>query len=94
MTEMTEQLILAIHQYLARTPSKIMLVNFEDLFGQLWQINIPATIAEYPNWRRKLKVSLEMWQEHSTLNSISKMLQTERPKKLVQSKIEAFTEQL
>ena len=52
--EMTPQLALAIFKYLARTPSQVMVVQPEDVFGQLDQINLPGTTDQYPNWRRKL----------------------------------------
>jgi (1->4)-alpha-D-glucan 1-alpha-D-glucosylmutase len=56
--EMTPALSRAVHLYLARTPAKIMLVQLEDLVGQLDQVNVPGTTDEYPNWRRKLPVTL------------------------------------
>ncbi len=90
-TAMSPQLILAVHQYIARTPSKMMMVNFEDVFGQLWQINMPATIDEYPNWRRKLVVSLEKWPENKMINSIALMLKAER---LIKTERLLNTEQL
>ncbi|CCQ73880.1 4-alpha-glucanotransferase [Magnetospira sp. QH-2] len=46
-------MILAVHRFLARTPSLMTVVQFEDLFGQEEQANMPATIDEHPNWRRR-----------------------------------------
>ncbi len=49
------------HAFLARTPSKIMMVQPEDVFEVLEQANLPGTIDQHPNWRRKLPVPLERW---------------------------------
>lgn len=56
---LTQELIRAIHQYLAKTPSIIQLFQFEDVLEQLDQVNLPGTTTEYPNWQRKLPVYLE-----------------------------------
>ena len=51
-----------VHAFLARTPSRLLAFQLEDVFGTLEQINMPTTTAErYPNWRRKLPVDLEDW---------------------------------
>ncbi|WP_424629310.1 4-alpha-glucanotransferase [Bradyrhizobium sp. SYSU BS000235] len=49
--------------YLARTKSRILGVEIEDLLGVIDQPNIPGTINEHPNWRRRLPVSLEEWSQ-------------------------------
>jgi (1->4)-alpha-D-glucan 1-alpha-D-glucosylmutase len=59
--EMTPELMLAIHAYLARSPAKIMMVQMEDVLGQLEQVNLPGTTDQYPNWQRKLPLNLEEW---------------------------------
>ena len=52
----------AVHAYLARTPSRLMSFQLEDVFGVIDQINMPSTRGDrYPNWRRKLPVDLEDW---------------------------------
>lgn len=40
---------------LAHAPSPLKLVAVEDLTGAVEQPNIPGTIDEHPNWRRRLK---------------------------------------
>jgi 4-alpha-glucanotransferase len=37
----------------------MMLLNQEDLFKETEQQNLPGTTAEYPNWRRKMRFSIE-----------------------------------
>jgi 4-alpha-glucanotransferase len=44
----------SLYRHLARTPSKILMVQLEDLLGVTEQVNMPGTIDEHPNWRRKL----------------------------------------
>jgi 4-alpha-glucanotransferase len=50
---------LAAHRFLARTPSRLLLVQLEDVLDQRDQMNLPGTIDEHPNWRRRLTVSLQ-----------------------------------
>jgi 4-alpha-glucanotransferase len=59
LPEMTPELCLAIHAYLARTSCWIVLVALEDVIGEVAQANLPGTLDVYPNWSRKLAVPLE-----------------------------------
>jgi (1->4)-alpha-D-glucan 1-alpha-D-glucosylmutase len=52
-------LIEAVHCYLAKAPCRLMLVQLEDLAGEIEQMNLPGTIDEHPNWRRKLRWSVD-----------------------------------
>lgn len=52
-------LITACHRFLARAPSLLMLANLDDLAAEVSQVNVPGTVLEYPNWRRRLSLSLE-----------------------------------
>ncbi|TAD73610.1 MAG: 4-alpha-glucanotransferase [Sphingomonadales bacterium] len=40
--------------HIASTPSAIALVSLEDMLGLDEQPNLPGTITEHPNWRRRL----------------------------------------
>ena len=55
---MNEALSIAIHRYLARTPSFLMMVSLDDALGAPEQMNLPGTIFEHPNWRRKLPLGV------------------------------------
>ena len=44
--------------HIARTPSALALVSLEDLLGEAEQPNLPGTITEHPNWRRRLEQPL------------------------------------
>jgi 4-alpha-glucanotransferase len=62
--ELTGELHNAVVGFLASTPSKLMVLNQEDLLKQAEQQNLPGSTAEYPNWRRKMKCTVEeLWTE-------------------------------
>jgi len=46
-----EQTILALYQYLSRTPSRLLGVSLTDAVGDRRTQNQPGTTDEYPNWR-------------------------------------------
>jgi 4-alpha-glucanotransferase len=48
-----------VANFLARTKSRLLAVSLEDLLGVVDQPNIPGTIDEHPNWRRRLPVPIE-----------------------------------
>lgn len=56
---LTAALVEAIHGWLASTPSRLMMVQPEDWIGALEQNNLPGTVDEHPNWRRKLALSID-----------------------------------
>lgn len=49
-----DRLSLAAHLFIARTPSRIMMVQLEDVLGLTLQMNLPGTTDQHPNWRRRL----------------------------------------
>ena len=49
----------SVANFLARTPSRLLAISLEDLLGLVEQPNIPGTVDEHPNWRRRLPVSLQ-----------------------------------
>ena len=60
--ELTGELHNAIVGFLASTPSKLMLLNQEDLLKETEQQNLPGTTEQYPNWRRKMLCTVEeLW---------------------------------
>jgi 4-alpha-glucanotransferase len=54
-----EDVIVAMHRLLARTPCLLRLVSPYDVLGEPRQPNLPGTIDQYPNWRLPLPASLE-----------------------------------
>ncbi len=57
--ELTPEIHNAIAGFLALTPCVLWLVNQEDITREPYQQNLPGTTAEYPNWSRKMRWSLE-----------------------------------
>ncbi|MBR1151910.1 4-alpha-glucanotransferase [Bradyrhizobium sp. JYMT SZCCT0428] len=49
----------SVANFLARTPSRLLAIALEDFLGLVDQPNIPGTVDEHPNWRRRLPVPLE-----------------------------------
>ena len=71
-------LVEAAYKFLASTKSKLVMVQLEDIFGQIEQMNLPGTYLEYPNWRRKLPVKLEDFLSHERLRLVCKNMNDER----------------
>jgi 4-alpha-glucanotransferase len=49
----------AVVDFLARTKSRLLAISLEDLLGVTDQPNIPGTVDEHPNWRRRLPVAID-----------------------------------
>jgi (1->4)-alpha-D-glucan 1-alpha-D-glucosylmutase len=49
------------HAFIARTPAKLAMLQPEDVLEMLDQANLPGTVDQHPNWRRKLPLALEGW---------------------------------
>jgi 4-alpha-glucanotransferase len=76
---MTTELCQAIHLYLARTPSCIVLANFEDGLGELSQTNLPGTVDSHPNWTRKYAVRVDEMFCDERLRQLGAVLRSTRP---------------
>jgi 4-alpha-glucanotransferase len=51
--------IAALVAFLGATPCPLAVIALDDILGVRDQVNIPATVAQHPNWRRKLPVAIE-----------------------------------
>jgi 4-alpha-glucanotransferase len=76
---MTTDLCQAIHIYLARTPSYIMLANLEDGLGELSQTNLPGTVNSHSNWTRKYTVRVDEMLYDERLRQLGAVLRLTRP---------------
>lgn len=74
-----EDLVVATHRFLARAPSRLFAVRLEDLAGEMHPVNLPSTVDEYPNWRRRLGVTLEDLPQTTLFKDITAGLRAERP---------------
>jgi 4-alpha-glucanotransferase len=48
-----------VNRFLAHSMANIVLVNVEDLWGEVLPQNVPATNKERPNWRRRIRPGIE-----------------------------------
>ena len=69
--------LISVLRYLARTRSQILAIQTEDILGLQDQPNIPGTIDEHPNWRRRLPITLDEFAGHETLHRIATVLAQE-----------------
>jgi (1->4)-alpha-D-glucan 1-alpha-D-glucosylmutase len=75
----TARIVEAVHAYLAAAPSALMMVQLEDAAGVVEQANMPGTVAEQPNWRRKLPLALRELAESERMQGLSAHLRAVRP---------------
>ncbi|HEX2198668.1 MAG TPA: malto-oligosyltrehalose synthase, partial [Burkholderiales bacterium] len=62
------------HAFLARTPSKILMVQPEDVLELEEQANLPGTVDQHPNWRRKLPLALERWAGDARMQALAEAM--------------------
>ncbi|MEO1460484.1 MAG: 4-alpha-glucanotransferase, partial [Pseudomonadota bacterium] len=61
----------AIHALMARASSALVAVQIDDVLGTLEQPNIPGTIDEHPNWRRRHEAAAESLTDHPGFRRIA-----------------------
>jgi 4-alpha-glucanotransferase len=66
----SEELFQKLTRTAAIGPSKVLLINLEDLWEESEPQNIPGTWKEYPNWRRKLAWDIEAWSGASAIQDL------------------------
>jgi len=79
-TELTTGLAAAVHAYLARTPCRLLAVQFEDLCGAEAPVNVPGTSDQYPNWRLRAPAPIETASQGEHWFSIIEAVNRERPR--------------
>jgi 4-alpha-glucanotransferase len=77
LRELSPRLVLAVHRFLGRTPSKMVAVSLDDILGVLDQQNIPGTEHEYPNWRQRMPIPLEEVFRNETAQALARMFMEE-----------------
>ena len=68
----------AIHVYLARTASRLLLIQTADLLAETEQVNLPGSGDRYPNWRRRQPLQLEHWLERPEIQGLFAAVRAER----------------
>lgn len=64
----------ALQLHLAAGSSALLSVQLEDWLEMDTPVNIPGTVDEYPNWRRKLSMNLDDIFSKEQVNCITKQL--------------------
>lgn len=78
--ELTDALTRSLHLTLAEAPPMLLSIRPEDVLGQLEPINMPGTgDAEFPNWRRKLPLTLREMATDTRLLDLARAIATTRP---------------
>jgi 4-alpha-glucanotransferase len=67
-----EHFVEGCYSYLAATNSLLTLIQLDDVLGETEQVNVPATTAEYPNWRRRYRLDLESISSGTLLSNLCK----------------------
>lgn len=71
---MTPAISQAIHHFLASTGSALLGLQPEDWLGMEKPVNVPGTVDEYPNWRRKIRVPLEKMFTYKKVQALLKVV--------------------
>ena len=65
-------------KYMASSPAPAVLVNLEDLWGELLPQNVPGTSSQRPNWQRRAKLPLDEVAKDPKIKSITSDINTLR----------------
>jgi 4-alpha-glucanotransferase len=71
-------IVVAMHEFLARTPCRFVTASLYDVLGEVNQPNLPGTTDEYPNWRMPLRASLEEIQADPRMRRVARILAERR----------------
>ena len=79
-TQLPQSLAVALSRFLGRTPCRLVAIQLEDLAAMRERMNLPGTVNEQPNWRRKFPVTLEALFQSPDLLEIAAAVAGERPR--------------
>jgi len=71
--------VTAAYRWLARTPSRLLLIQPEDALGITEPVNVPGTTAKEPNWRRRRLPPWPRWLTDPRWLALLRAVQEERP---------------
>ncbi len=66
-------------RFLAAAPCRLLLVQFEDLAGEVEQMNLPGTVDEHPNWRRRMQRRTDEVFDDASVRAVAAAIQQTRP---------------
>jgi 4-alpha-glucanotransferase len=76
--EQTRSVVDAALKFVARAPAPLVLAPVEDVLGLVDQPNVPGTIDEHPNWRRRLMPSAADLLEGEAASARANMIAEQR----------------
>ena len=76
--DLDQRRIAAMHNLLGTASSELVAVQLDDVLGTLEQANVPGTVDEYPNWRRRYPKTVE---ELGDLAGLAPLRQTIRSRR-------------
>ncbi|MDH6169175.1 (1-_4)-alpha-D-glucan 1-alpha-D-glucosylmutase [Variovorax boronicumulans] len=76
------RIVEAAHAFLAAAPSALMMVQLEDVAGVVPQANLPGTVDEHPNWRRKLPEPVAALAAGERMRALGEALRAARPRRI------------
>ena len=79
-TDDPQPVVDAALSFVAHTNSPLCLLPIEDLLGQAEQPNLPGTVDEYPNWRRRMTGEAESLLDEPRAAARVARLAAERPR--------------
>ena len=78
--EITQPVVDVALAYVASTPSPLVLPSAEDILGVEEQPNLPGTIDEHPNWRRRLAPEAHALLDEPRATERVAMMEQKRPR--------------
>ncbi len=75
----SDELVAAVYCFLARSRGRLLIVQLDDVIGQMEQANLPGTTSGHDNWCRKLPVAGEALAADPRLAALARLLRTLRP---------------
>jgi 4-alpha-glucanotransferase len=63
-----------MHALLGATPARVVALQIEDVFGAVDQANLPGTVHEHPNWRRRIAVAPEALAQAEPLRRAARVM--------------------
>ncbi len=73
-TPLTPKLAAAVHAYVANSSASLLMVQIDDLMEAMDQINLPGTVDERPNWRRRLPLTTDRLPNTPMMKALKKPL--------------------
>lgn len=69
-----DHLNICVHSALANSDVAMVSVQLDDVFGEMEAQNLPGTINEHPNWRRRCQIPVEAFDHNENLLKIAGLM--------------------